>query len=717
MPEKAKPTSGYTLTVPLDASQIEDFKPEQELKVAIQLQDGSHRSKTTRLNDQGQGNARFTFDERPGPLKVVIGPNTATDDELLGMQTISLNASVQQWHDKTELILPPIKIAPYYWHRWLRWCRTFTIRGRVICPDGSPVPGAEVCAYDVDMWWWWCSSQQVGCATTDANGAFEIKFRWCCGWWPWWWWRNRFWRLEPSLVDRILPALQELKLKQLPIPSPKPDLSVFEGLLAENGILTRRPTAAIDPSALVSLRGRLMERLPAVHELERLRLWPWWPWWPWWDCTPDIIFRVAQNCQGRENIIVNENCWDTRWNIPTTLSVTLVASDQACCIEDPPPPAGKCMVISPICGELLDNIGGNPGAAAAPIGYANPGWVAAFGDRPFAGSVSISGLFGTTAAVDYYEFKWATNPAGPWNSMPPAAEGAFGRTYWGPQLGGGPVGFHGAYFPATLISGQNVYESREHFEANNDPLSWGLTHFWVSNRDMLTNWLTQNNFADGTYYLQVTSWSRPGYAGDLANPTILPLCDTDQANRLVLTIDNQVTVPPAAHPHPCGPGTVHNCTLEPDTAIDAVIINGVPAEACATITAKDGGTLDIDFVAYDRDDHLAYYTLQATYGINNVVDLLAAPGATLAPIAPLGGVPSALQVGPTYADALNPSQNAPSPTWAGGRIRLHIPDLRTAFRETCCYQLELRAYKRTIVDCYGGAAHNNLSEYSFTVIV
>jgi len=717
MPEKAKAKSGYRLTVPLDASEIEDFKPEQDLKVLIQTQDGSRRTQTTRLNDKGQGTARFAFDERPGSLKVVVGPDTATDDELLGMQTISLNVSARQWQDKAELTLPSIRIAPYYWHWWLRWCRTFTIRGRVVCPDGSPVPGAEVCAYDVDMWWWWCSSQQVGCATTDASGAFEIKFRWCCGWWPWWWWRNRFWRLEPTLVDRILPALRELNLKQLPMPSPKPDLAFFEGLLAENGIVTRRPSATVDPAALDSLRGRLMERLPVVPQLERLRIWPWWPWWPWWDCTPDIIFRVTQNCQGQEKVIVDENCWNTRWNIPTTLNTTLVANDQACCIEDPPPPPGRCMVISPVCGDLLDNIGGNTGAPAAPIGYANPGWVAAFGDRPYAGGVTISGQFGTTAAVDYYEFMWATNPAGPWNPMPPAADGAFSRTYWGPQLGGGPVGFHSAFFPATLISGRNVYEGREHFEANNDPFSWGLTRFWISNRDLLTTWLTQNNFADGTYYLQVTSWSRPGYAGNLANPSILPLCDTDQDNRLVLTIDNQVTVPPAAHPHPCGPGTVHTCTLEPDTAIDAVMINGVPAEACATVNAASGGTLDIDFVAYDPDGHLAYYTLQATYGNNLVVDLLAAPGATLTPVAPLGGYPSALQVGPTYGNALNPPQNAPSPTWAGGRIRLHIPDLRTAFRITCCYQLELRAYKRTIVDCYHGAAHNNLTEYSLTVII
>lgn len=717
MAREQKPGRDFRLEVPLDASQIEGFKPEQELKVLIQRQDGSLLSQAIRLNEKGQGTARLTFKEQPGSLRVVVGPNTASDDELLGMQTIGFNVSARQWQDRAELVLPPVRISPYYWYWWLTWCRTFTIRGRVVCPDGSPVPGAKVCAYDVDMWWWWCSTQEVGCDTTDALGTFEIEFRWCCGWWPWWWWQRRNWHLEPVLVDRILPHLQQLPPDQLPTPSPRPDPAMFERLLAQDGFLTQRPTPDVDPATLEGLRGRLLERLPAAPELEQLHLWPWWPWRPWWDCTPDIIFRVTQNCQGQEVTIVDETCADTRWNIPTSLSVGLVAKNQACCIDDPPPPQGDCLIITHACNNLVNNIGGNPGAAAAPVGYVNPGWVASFGDRPFAGVVPITGLFGDGASADYYEFEWATNPLGPWNVMPPLAAGSFSRTYWGPQLGGGPVDFHSVPFVAANISGQNVFESREHFEANNDPGSWGLTRFWVSNRDLLMRWLTENIFADGTYYLRARSWSRPGYAGNLANPRILPLCDTQDDNGLALTVDNRVLVPPAAHPHPCGPGTVHTCTAEPDTAIVSVRINGQPAEACANVDAREGGALDIDFIAHDPDGHLAYYSLQATYGNNLAVNLLAAPGATLTPAPPVGAVPSAAQVGPSYGDALTLPQTAVAPTWAGGSIRLHIPDLRTAFPETCCYQLELRAYKRTIANCDGNAAHHNLSEYSLTVIV
>ncbi|HEX6738107.1 MAG TPA: hypothetical protein VF310_07550, partial [Vicinamibacteria bacterium] len=63
-------------------------------------------------------------------------------------------------------------------------------------------------------------------------------------------------------------------------------------------------------------------------------------------------------------------------------------------------------------------------------------------------------------------------------------------------------------------------------------------------------------------------------------------------------------------------------------------------------------------------------------------------------------------------------QGAAAPIWRGGMLRLTIPDARQAFPETCCYQLELRAYKRTIVSCdHSFLPHSNLSEYSFTVVV
>ena len=716
----------YKLEVPLNASGIKDFKPEQPVKVAVQNRKGVVSSLTVKLDSKGLGVATFKFPANPGAIRIVVGPSDASEEELLGLQTINFDLTARHWAERRELRIPPILISPYYWYWWLRWCRTFTIRGVVLCPDGSPVPGAKVCAYDVDWWWWWISSQQVGCATTDATGAFELTFRWCCGWWPWWWWKYRFWQLEPALADRIIPVLQrDPGLAKLPAPSPAPSLAIFEKLLAEDGVLTRQPAATVDPSVLPGLRDRLLKRVPRAPELEQLHIWPWYPWQPWWDCTPDIIFRVTQDCPQTGTVIVNEGFADTRWNIPTDLTVTLIANENACCIpicRDPRDcPEGNCVVISDACGDDVDNIGGNPGAPADPVGYANPGVVATHGDRPYAGAVSISGVFGALASVDYYEFEWAVNAAGPWNAMPVPASGGFTRRFWGPQLPdppGGPVDFHDVPFSFALISGRNVIRSREHFEANNVPASWGLTRFWVSNRDLLMVWLTENNFADGTYYLRLKGWDLAG--GDLVNPRVLPLCDTEVDNSLVLTIDNRVVGPASGHPpsapdHPCGTGTVHTCTLEPDTdftKIKIVDANGLETKvgACTYVNVNNGGSLEIDFMVYDPNGHLAYYTLIATYGENLYVDLLAA--GTLS-AGPAGPAPAALQVGPTYGDAL--AQLAVAPTWAGGMLHLSVP-VAAAFPEPCCYQLELRAYKRTIADCNYNYSHNNLSEFSFGVI-
>lgn len=738
----------FRLVVPLDASGIEGFKPEQPVKVVAVGQKGAPASQIVKLDSAGAGSATFEFPDNPGNVRVLLGPENATDDELQRMQTISVDVPARQWQASREVKLKPVAISAYYWHWWPLWCRTFVINGRVLCADGRPVPGATVCAYDVDFWWWWISRQQIACATTDATGSFQIRFRWCCGWLPWWWWRLRYWQFEPVLADLIAPVLQrDPRIPRLPVPTPDPDPSIFERLLAEpvrGPVLTPAPAPVgrigdirrlnlpalepvkpvrrpvFDPTALTGLQERLVKRLPPAPELERLQLWPWWPWQPWLDCNPDVIFRVTQDCRGAETVIVNESVFQTRSNVPTSLNVTLTANSEACCIpDDQQQPQGDCIVISRACYAILGSIGGNPGAPATPAGYYNPGAVSNDADRPFAGAVVVEGLFGAGATADFYEFEWSTDAVN-YNDMPPAAAGGFNRMYWGPQLGGGPVGWHSVPFAFNMVNGRNVVESREHFEANNDPANWGVTRFWVVNRDVLMVWLTENNFSDDTYYLRVKSYAAAGGGIDAGNPRILPLCNTNQANGLVITTDNRVVGPGSMHPtsadHPCG-GFVHTCTREPDTDIIAVRINGGPVGACANIDARQGGSLEIDFMAHDPDGHLESYSLIATYGENLAVDLLAA--GTLTPGPAVGLVPSASQMGPGYAQAL--AQGAVSPVWNGGTFTLTIADLRRVFPETCCYQLELRAYKRTIVSCsydsHGSAGHANLSEYSFTVVV
>ena len=650
------------------------------------------------------------------------------------MQTLTVSVSPAQIRGLSELKFSAILIPPYYWHWWPRWCRRFVIRGRVVCADGSPVPGAKVCALDVDWWWWWISKTQVGCAVTDASGSFEISFTWCCGYWPWWWWRTRVWQRDPFLAKLILPLLERSPtIPRIPLPDPQPDISIFNQILDQGAAATRSLATApstklsapnlsaavnFDPASLDALRPPLLARLPASAELERLRVWPWWPWRPWTDCSPDIIFNVTQNCNDKDVTIVSEGLFEVRWDVPTQLDVTLTANKLACCLpgcQNPGDcPEGDCIVISRVCDDVIKFIGGNPGAPATPAGYLNPNVLATTGDRPYGGGVLIAGLFGSLAHVDYYEFEIFQ---GAWNAMPVGGAVGFSRTYWGPKLGGGPVDFYDAPFPITTIGGRNVIESREHFEANNDPANWGLTRFWVSNWDLLIEWLSET-FNDGTYQLRVRSWKLADLmaGGNLANSRILPLCDTKNDNGVTIAIDNRFIGPDV--PGVCGAGTVHLCTTEPDTGfisvkiLDSNFVEKTDVGACGKVDLAKGDILEIVFKAYDQQGGLASFGMLSTYGNSLAVDLL--PIGTLAPAAPSGTVPAASQVGPSYGEAR--AQGAVAPVWTGGTIRLRVPAVQ-AFPETCCYQLQLTASKRTVVNCDHNFEIGNLSEYSFMVVV
>lgn len=710
------PLSGdnpFTLSVPLDASDVPDFKPVRGLKVALVDANGKTlQSQTVKLNDQGLAEVAFGFKTAPGTMRVLVGPDDASDEEIVGLQTVSGSVSPKQW-STANFRMPALKITAFYWNFWLRWCNTYTIRGRVLCADGRPVPGAKVCAFDVDAWWWWASHQNVGCATTDASGSFSLSFRWCCGWWPWWWWRLRDWRLDLELAERIRGLVQrEPKLPIPPRPTVLPTLDAFLPLLG-NAV---RPAASaakrnfqlktsIDTTQLTSLRDRLVKVLPASPEMEKLQVWPWVPTEPWWDCAPDIAFRVTQACNGVETVILDEPWWRTRWNVATSLDVTLVANDQACCLVDDGGPDGDCLLLSSVCGVQVDHIGGNLGAPATPAGFAFPGENSTSSDAPWAGVVRLEGQFGSTANVDYYEFEISPTGADPsapprtggWAPVSVPSAGGFGRSYWD-----GALPFKGADFSFQMLDGKYVVESREHFEANNFPGQWGTTHLWTgANYFSLMHWLTLGNYDNGEQHLRLVGYTRTG--DTLTNARVMPLCGTEAAdpptaNHAVLFLDNRTT------------------TEEPRADVLDVRINGATAGPCSNIDAKAGGTLDIDFVAYDVDGHVAWYTLAATYGKDLSVDLLGllASGASLTGVA-VGGAPAAVQVGPTYPVAL--TQGAAAPVWSAGGLRLHVPDLRLAFPETCCYQIELNVYKRTIVDCNGGWQHRAFSFYSLTVAV
>lgn len=732
--EKKKPTrKSYTLVVPVDASGIQDRDAGALLKVAARGNDGKVVSEKLKLGKEGKGEASLTLRELPKSLRVAIGPVDASDEELLALQTITLDVTGRQWAGKPQLKLPPVSISPYYWYWWLRWCRTFTIRGVLRCPDGRPVPGAKVCAYDVDWFWWWSNRQLVGCDTTDANGAFEIEFRWCCGWWPWWWWRRRFWQLEPELVKRLQPELlREPNLPRLGDPSPQPSLELFQSLLSDDGTPPNPGVTALDPERLPALADRLIKRLPRLPELEQLRVWPWRPWLPWWDCHPDIVFEATQTCEGQEHVVLEESVWDTRWNIPTHLDVSLVSSDEACCLGDFDEPEGDCLVIDSLCNDLIANIGGNPPAAPGVVlptdGFRNPAGGGTWSDRPYAGNVPLSGRFGLGADVDYYEFEVSDDDGLTWNPLPTAAAGGFTRLYWGPQLGtADPPDWHAVPFGFNMVEDTGgtdhyVIQSRQRFEADNDPASWGISRFWWSSTmHRLMTWRTAGLFSDGRYRLRLRSWTLSG--DKLGASELLPLCGTQDDNGVVVALDNRTTTggPTNANGQACGAGTVHVCTTEPDTDIISIKIlhpdnSFTEVAPCGNVPVTPNDKVLIDFAAYDPDGHLARISLDAHWGEDQVHSLL--PFGTLAPLgpSPVPWSPPAVQAEATYAAAQG--AGAVPPIWHGGTMRLTVGVATDAFPISCCYLLRLVARKRTIVNCDDDTwTHVNISERSFMIQV
>lgn len=678
MPERAAGSGGFTLEVPVDASAISasDLK-QQNLKIVVKTCEGELSSQPVKLKADGTGSASFSFAKSPGPVHVLIGPDRAEDAELADSQTITSVVPQSMWAAKRQLVLEPIVVSYWWWSWWWRWCREFTIHGRVVCPDGRPVPGAEVCAYDVDWFWWWWTKQQVGCAFTDINGSFDISFRWCCGYWPWWWWRYRIWEFQPEIAQAIVPVLERDPRIELGNTSNVPSLEVFKPLL--RGLDTSKPLASVPAGQLDEIRASLLEKLPAAPELATQRIWPWWPWWPWWDCTPDIIFKVTQDCLLPGTVIVNEGYGDTRWDIPDPLNVTLVANRLACCKPIPPCVEGDCIEISAFCSEeylALSDVGGNPGAPVGrPDGYAP-------GDRPFSETIGVYKA-NTFVGVDYYEIEYWNTGVGDWTDLPAGACEDFCR-YWlqpifpFPQ---GAVKFKWETRVDSVLKSHLVVESREHHEAVS-PLPPAA--FWEISSQLVVP-LDTMKFPDGTYKFRVVGWTDDG-VGKVKNGHVLKVCETDIDNEWMLTFDNRIN-PPDPSVLNCGPPTVRICTKEPRAVLNSITIDGNPIPACGVTEIK--GNLLVDFEASDIDGHLSHYALTIHYGAGLEANLLTLPGAVLTRVTGDGE-------GPTYGDALLQPWGAAVPTWHGGRMTLSVP-ASEAFPEPCCYLIRLEAWKRHVL--------------------
>jgi hypothetical protein len=733
----------------VDLSQVsqEDFNPDLNLRAAV-VREGSvlgsvvlkpAEAKERRLKFEVQFDPPiFPGGRLPCPVTLLIGP-AVSDRELLGLDTVRqvvelVSAKKQPTNPKgatadiPAVNLGRIVVAPAIYRCWLFCCRTYTITGRVVCRHwhynpvlrrwtlcDEPVPGATVEAYDVDRFWWWYWRDLITSAVTDINGNFQMTFTWCCiRWYPWLWPNPA---IDPDVLARIKALLAQAKITLPPLPpGPDPDPTIFQQLLGSAASLPGPVLSAATQSALplpaapepgTSFSAEALQAvLPRSPELEALHVWPWWN---WTDCAPDVVFRVTQTCGDRTNVIYTESNAQTRWNIPTTLNVTLLANQLACCIpvcRDPECP--ECLKLTVIGCTQVDDISDDAGPPDL-RGYARTGIAAIdpYKDNPFYGSLQVRGGVGWD--VDYFKVQYSKD-GDPWTDLPVPAFGGFSRSYWdGTQFV--PVGFTPA--PKT---GQTVIVTRRHYEDLNPGVPrFGGAVIW-NDFDTLFYFDTTNPAftPDALYQLRFVAYATD--ASDnliLASERILPTCGQKSDETVYLRIDNQGSVHPAPTPqHPCT--IIHKCTNEPDCYFRKVCKNeGQPDEvclsACDIVRLNPEDTLTIHFTVTCpptlQDGHLGGYWLRFEYGVSQAFYIGTGVGTFQPDPTP--------EVGPSYSQAL--IQGAPRPQWYGGdyKVTIHGSD----FPECCAFLLRLWAWKRTTNGCSDpSVTHWNQFELSFTVL-
>ena len=681
----------FVLKVPLDPRELTGLARTDKVKVVGRAADGHTESSIIIVGGKNAATAELTFPAQPGRVKVAVGPADADDNQILAADTLGINVPARMWEDLKQLTVAPIRIGAFHWGWWKRWCRTITIKGRLVCADGRGVPGAKICVDDIDRWFIWTSRDEVACTTTEPDGSFSMTFRWCCGLYPWWWWfRVRPWQLDDDLagqVSRVLDLSPEIRLAA---PTNQPSLSTFRPLLDRTDFgmaaAASQQLSDLDPAVLDKVRDRLVATLPASPELEKLAIWPWAPWSPWRDCHPDLVFRAVQDCGRGPVTVLYEGVSETRWDVPDELEVTLVANGEACCV--PVPPEEDCLILDSVCDNGMHHVAGNPGAPAgtpaAVEGYLVTGvdGVDQSLDIPFGGMVPIAQNPSDLIGIDYYAFEHSTDGGATWLPLPTGAATAFAR-YW--QLFPGPsVG--GESFAPVTVGAYQVFETRRHFEDTHyGDWSPGGGRYWMSTNYDLLLYLDSTKLLDGKHDLRVVQFTQSG-PDEFKGPEPVLGCDHETQASCVLVIDNRVITPLGHDPsHNCG--GVHVCTVEPDTHIGQVRVNGVPVGPCDTIGPEPDSMTEIEFEVTDPDGHLGWFTLTSHYGNSGLVDLLGSGTLTC-----LSGGPDAA----TYADAL--AGGAVRPVWGGGSYRLSIPTEK-AFPVPCCYLIRLEASKRTLENC------------------
>jgi len=747
-PVREHQTLQQTVSGVLNLAEVGAISEALRIKIAVARNCRIVQSRVFQL-EPGQQTLDYNLEfESEGPLPMgvqVIAGMDVPDEALRATDHHKRWVEAKRFRDGVANDLE-LKIPERLYFCWRRRCRTYTLRGRVVCRRrvwdpieqtfvicDAPVRGAEVTAYDVDRFWWWYRRDQVGSDFTDLNGNFEITFTWCCWWWHPWFLKN--WRIDPEVVERIRNLVASANTPVIPLPPPEalPDVRIFEEMLVESDVdVPMQQMAETDSSNFVRMGEALVARLPEAPDLKAMHIWPWNP---IFDCKPDIVFRATQDCGDGEQIIYTESSAKTRWNIPTELEgIVLVADEDACCgpfcCTDPPD--GDCLAIHgvgcftnyPI--EQIEQAPEDP-----LLGYAQPG----SNDRPFGGTIAIRGVFGDGSQVDFYKpqrRRISPAPTG-WVDLNDDEVAAFSRGHWiGP-----PPPFH-KYETVKLldVDGEKVLKTISRYREEEASVS---TTVDPSNGDILFRWRTAENQAnngvpmpglqDGVYELRFVGYRYDEANDKLTDQQVMPLCappgeeiDPSQHAAIRLRLDNRTWSRIF--------GSIHLNTTEPNCDfpnICAIVVNEDPSlplsqqnekcvDPCGLAHVKAGDTLTIHFNASDSDGHLERYTLNAHWAESDVFNVLSA--------GVLAGDPDP-HYGPTYNQALTqgPPASISRPHWSGGNFKVTVPvgglvpgNPHRAFETCCAFLLRLRVWKRTTNGCTSPRHfHANWCEFSFTL--
>ena len=767
-------------TIDLSKVPAEDFNKDLELRVAAVHGDQMLGSAVIRPTGAKSTSFRFEFEPVfnvgsiiPCSPRFIVGPNVG-DRELLAMDVASTSYEFERARprarragtgaqaeaapdekateraraeaEKLSIDVGAIEVYPHIYRYWLWCCRVYHIRGKVVCRNWNydpatgrwswcddPVPGADVDIYDVDRFLWWWREDLITTVTTQFDGSFDATFVWCCPRYPWW---DLVWQIDEDILEHIRELLAERQII-LPPPLPDPDPSAIQRLVAllmsrsitgGGASVTSQSAALIGEHPVSTSAATLRSLLPESARLSALRVWPWSD---WEDCDPDVIFRVRQRCQDREEVIHDEGPAQTRWDIPTDLTVTLLANDKACCLPRcRNPECPDCLKLTWVgCSIPIDHVA--DGSAAGPPdlrGYVD---ISTMADEPLYGDLQIRGDIGSD--IDYFKVQYSKD-GGPWTDLPTTQFNGYSRRYWQ----GGP-GFspYIPFVPLTKPYGMGttiVIMTRHHYEELNPGLPrFGGDVLW-DDWDTLFyfNSDAAPSLGDGLFQLRFL-----GYQADNADnlvagsENVVRTCGRLSPETVYLRIDNQLNPHHPAIDHTCAGITSHLCVDEPEAYIRSLVKNeGLqgeqPISVCDIVDLQPTDTLTIHFTvtvpANSRDGHLGGYEMWADYGQSDRFYIgLAAQGAPcpdpnsgayrgiFEADPPMGGV----QVGPTYADAL--AQGAPRPFWYGG---LYKVTLRGCDFPVCCaYDIYLHAWKRTYNGCNSPEwTHWNQYHNTFTVL-